>query len=271
MSEQPSVFRRGLVEFVVIVFGVLMALALESWWQGQQDAALAEEYLESLRDEARAGVSIVENVSSVTGLKRRWLTRANAVYEAGLVADSPAVFLEGALQGSGIPVVPQLSDAVFEDLQSTGRLSLFDDAATRREIISGYTNIQAMLQRQASADVNIGSRLHALASRYAPVGAFSLTGPRVRYNPDGASLASVRQAAIGLSNDPQFAGQLRAAFRALDHEENVLGQLLGVLQEQLIVLEGGERPQRPSFRDLAEAEAALEANRSGSTDSSGTR
>ena len=254
MTERPGVFRRGAVEFVVIVVGVLVALGLESWWQGRQDRALAHEYLESLQAELRSSVSTVESVSFVTGLKRLWLDRAIAIYEAGLVADSPAVFFEGALQGSGIPVVPQMSDAVFEDLQSTGRLGLFEDARLRQEIIRGYTGIEAMLQRQASAESNIGSRLHAVASRHSPVGAFTLFGPRISFDAEGTSRQTIRAAALALANDPEFPGQLRAASRALDHEENVLAQLHQLLQDQLAVLEGGERPERPSFREFAETE-----------------
>ena len=36
MTDRPGVFRRGIVEFVVIVFGVLVALGLESWWGARQ-------------------------------------------------------------------------------------------------------------------------------------------------------------------------------------------------------------------------------------------
>jgi hypothetical protein len=270
MTEKTGLLRRGLVEFVVIVLGVLVALGLESWWQGRQNRELAEEYVESLITEASAGVATVRSTSAVSGLKRRWLARANRIFEADLVGDSAAVFLEGVLQGSGIAVVPNLSDAVFEDLQSTGRLSLFGDPEVRRRIIRGYTGLEAMLERQERAGRNIDSRLHALASRYAPVGAMILVGPRIRVDPGAVTAAELRRSAASLAADPEFRGEMRAAFRALDHEDNLMAQLLFTLEEQLALLQGTAPATQASIRELIEADSA-QFNRSGRTDSAGSR
>lgn len=270
MAERPGIYRRGLVEFVVIVIGVLVALGLESWWQGQQERELEREYLESLRDEASRGIGVIASVADVSELKRRWLTRANTIFEGALVADSSALFLEGILQGSGISVVPQLTDAVFQDLLNTGRLALIRDDAVRRAIMRGYANVEAMFERRARADANIASGLHALASRHAPVGAIEQLGPRLMVTDDPRFQTEIRRAALELAADPALPGEIRAAYRALDHERNVLTQLDLALADQLVMLEGGELPDRGNFRDFIRADAEA-FNTSGSSDSAGTR
>ncbi|MDX1396466.1 MAG: hypothetical protein R3195_18945 [Gemmatimonadota bacterium] len=267
-SKGPGLARRGLVEFVVIVIGVLVALGLESWWQGRQDQALALEYAEALKDEARTGSATIETVSLITALKRQWLERARSIVEAGLVEDSAAMFLEGSLQGSGIPVVPQISNAVFEDLQSTGRLGLFRDASTRTAIIAGHAYIEAMLERQDLQNANVDSRLHALAIRHAPARAVRQDGPRINIDAGAVPASELRAAARALAADPAFEGELRAAFRVIEQEENVLAQLALAFEDQLAVLERRERPRRRSARDFADS---LGLSTSGSTDSAESR
>ena len=270
MSDQPGVFRRGLVEFAVIVIGVLVALGLESWWQERNERDLETEYLGSLHAEAARGVGIIESVMGVSELKRRWLMRANTILEAELVADSAAFFLEGILQGSGIPVVPQLTDAVFQDLLNTGRLVLIRDDGARRAIMRGYANVEAMLERRALADEKIASELHALASRYAPIGAINQMGPRITIRPDPRFQPEIRRAALQLAADPTLPGEIRAAFRTLDNERTVLEQIDLVLGDQLTILEGGEPADRADFRAFIRADAE-QFNNSGRTDSAGSR
>ena len=270
VAAGPGVFRRGLVEFVVIVVGVLVALGLESWWQGQEERRLEGAYLEALVEEAETSITSVEGVVGVSNLKRRWLERARIIFEAGLVADSAALFLEGALQGSGVPVVPQLSDAVLQDLLSTGRLSLIRDDGQRQAIIRGYSNIDAMLERRDRANANVASGLHALASRHLPVGAVEQFGPRMRVPDVPERRAELRRAAIALAGEPTFAGELGAAFRVLDHERNVLEQLRLAIEDQLTVLRGGERRQMTGFREMIEQDSA-QFVRPPPSDSSGPR
>jgi hypothetical protein len=253
MTDRPGVFRRGIVEFVVIVFGVLVALGLESWWGARQERELEREYLQSLQEEVSRGIGILEGVTGVNHLKRTWLDRAHSILLGDLVRDSAAVFLEGLLQGSGIAVVPQLSDAVFQDLLSTGRLAIIRDDVIRRSIVGGYSGVEAMFQRQARADANIDSNLHALVSRYVPIGVTTMEGPRVRIS-------------AGPERRPDI---VRAASRALDHEANVLHQLDLTLANQLTILEGGEVPEGPSFRTLMQEEGGV--SMSGRTDSAGSR
>ena len=270
MARRTGVFRRGLVEFVVIVVGVLVALGLESWWQGRQERVLEAEYLESLQTELRRNLASIESVSDVSELKRSWLERARIILEAGLVADSAGIFLEGALQGSGVPVVPQVSDAVFQDLVSTGRLALIRDDLKRRTIVRIYSFIETMLERRDRGNTNLGSELHALASRHAPTGVVQQIGPRIRVVHEPERLPEIRRAAVSLAADPTLPGEVRVAFRVLMNERNVLDQLDVAFQDLLAVLEGRALPDRGSFQQIIEADSQR-FNTIGSTDSAGTR
>ncbi|MFV1988245.1 MAG: hypothetical protein ACC682_13255 [Gemmatimonadota bacterium] len=269
MTDRPGVFRRGIVEFVVIVFGVLVALGLESWWGARQERELEREYLQSLQEEVSRGIGVLEGVTGVNHLKRTWLDRAHSILLGDLVRDSAAVFLEGLLQGSGIAVVPQLSDAVFQDLLSTGRLAIIRDDEIRRSIVRGYSGVEAMFERQARAEENISSDLHALVSRYVPVGVTTTEGPRIRISAGPERRPDIVRAAERVAADPALLGEIRAASRALDHEANVLHQLDLTLADQLTTLEGGEIAEGSSFRTLIQEEGGVST--SGRTDSAGSR
>ena len=82
LTGSPLPWKRLLAEFAVIVAGVLIALAVDSWWERQQERNHAEEYLEQLlvdfqeterrlRATIAADTERLEHVSSVIGRAMR--------------------------------------------------------------------------------------------------------------------------------------------------------------------------------------------------------
>lgn len=132
-----SLVRRFLFEFIVVVAGVLVALALSAWFEGRRDASSEQDYLALLsRDVDRT----VDELESFVAFESRQLEdAANAV--RGLSAGPPAADRDEVAAAMARLMTRQtltLKSAAYEDLISTGHLSLIRDAALRDRIVDFY-------------------------------------------------------------------------------------------------------------------------------------
>lgn len=121
-------------EFIVIVAGVLVALAADRWNQGRVDTAAETEYIARLEVEIRSdslraeaflaeGPSISDANQALMGLVEQ------GEAPAGLVGTIAAAFRE-----MGMP-----APATWNDLQSTGSLALLRDPRVRGAVVDYYS------------------------------------------------------------------------------------------------------------------------------------
>jgi hypothetical protein len=139
-------WRRAAGEFVLIVVGVLAALAVNSWNDYRADRRLEQEYLRRLVEDLTADTTLI--ASTVKGLADK---------EASLsrLARLPGQIRSLRPEASGVLsdlrtstfygwIVPPLRTVTYEDLLSTGRLDLIRDPTVRASVIDYY---QASLHR----------------------------------------------------------------------------------------------------------------------------
>ena len=140
--EPPSSrsrLRGSLREFVVIVAGVLVALAAQAWWEGRERREVEQDYLEQLRSDA------LENQERLR----------SAIVEdslAGIAADSAMLALTARLDASAGEVVlwiarlGQASDfqpvtGAHRALQETGDLRFIRDDSVRLALTTYATSL----------------------------------------------------------------------------------------------------------------------------------
>ena len=132
-----SLARRFLFEFIVVVAGVLVALALSAWFEGRRDAASEQSYLALLsRDLERT----IEDLESFIAFGSRQLDDAAAAVR-GLASGPPAADRTDIAAAMARLLTRQtltLKNAAYQDLISTGHLSLLRDAALRDRIVDFY-------------------------------------------------------------------------------------------------------------------------------------
>jgi hypothetical protein len=121
-------------EFLVVVSGVLVALALNAWWQGRTEAARERAYLSQMLTDFRANereiADVIRRNSAVAG-------SANHVYRAAHLpvlppADSIRVWLNDAL----IVATPNLRTSTWEALIHGGELRLIRSDTLRNRLIA---------------------------------------------------------------------------------------------------------------------------------------
>jgi len=143
MSSTPSrTWLRLGAEAIVVVGSILLALALDEWRVGLADRGLERQYLERLRADLITNLRRVESLQDV-GMRR--IRDADVLYpliargEWATMDTAAAVLASYSVSGSS---VPRWAEDTFEELRSTGRMALIQDASLRTELIRYHGELE---------------------------------------------------------------------------------------------------------------------------------
>ena len=143
-SRRAGVGRLG-GEFVVIVLGVLIALAADRWMSGfdrrDQESLYLSQLAENLRADSAALAYQMEELSqrSETALQLLLLTEAA---NTARVPDDSRSFAAG-FEGVGFYDPMDYADETWRDLVSTGNAGVIGDARLRQALSRYYNQIEA--------------------------------------------------------------------------------------------------------------------------------
>lgn len=134
---------RLMTEFVVIVLGVLIALAVDEWAGGVDDRAAERTYLAGLMADLR------QDSSSLSAMAESWSRSATygelllgVLQGTGLADTVSLLFL---VRESGTVSIPQTAGATYEDLVGSGNLGLIRDRQLRIDITEYYrTRVESL-------------------------------------------------------------------------------------------------------------------------------
>ena len=136
-SWRPSL-RWFAAEIAVIVAGVLIALTLDSWWQGRQDAASERSYLVLIgRDLEQMEADLEELVEFESQMVETGL-RAYRVLSAKVASDEARAQVSESLAQLLNRRTMSVTDATYRDLLSTGGLRLVRDRELRDRLVGFY-------------------------------------------------------------------------------------------------------------------------------------
>jgi hypothetical protein len=125
-------------EFLVVVVGILTALALNAWWQARQDAAREKNYLALIsRDLGQMGSELEE----LRGFEDDQIRNGLLAYQIiSASTHTPAQEQEVSRIISQLHTRRTMAvvDAAYEDLTSTGNLWLIRDPKLRDRIVTFY-------------------------------------------------------------------------------------------------------------------------------------
>ena len=141
MPMHGSNLRKGakwfFAEFVVVVAGILVAMALSAWYQGRQEAASERSYLQLLSRDLQGTVQDMEATAKFEQAQvQDGLRVYRALSAAALPADTGA--LSGAISRLSQRKTMVLKNSTYQDLVSTGNFHLIRDVALRDRIADFY-------------------------------------------------------------------------------------------------------------------------------------
>jgi hypothetical protein len=219
-------------EFVVIVIGVLVALAVDAAWEARQERAMELELVDAVSTELSSNIALLDQTLASAARAHDNLERARRISEQGMVADSGAVFVIALLNSTSFSPLPIVSRAAVRDLVSTGRLRVVRSPELRRAILTYDARLDARLEGIARAEANMAAPLTHLISRHLPpntVAYSSEVGRNVVDDPEGG--AWVRQAAAAMADDPEFPAELNHEYRRVERARALTLHLQTIMSE----------------------------------------
>lgn len=123
-------------EFLVVVTGVLVALAINAWWEARREHGLERGYL--LRLEADLVADSLELEANLA-FERKRAEQARLLIRSlsGTRPDDTDAFIHAVEEVAWV-LAPRLSPYTFQELQSTGNLRLLRDPDIRRALSAYY-------------------------------------------------------------------------------------------------------------------------------------
>jgi len=129
-------------ESVAIVASILLAFAIDAWWEGIKDRRLETEYLERLLEDQQANIAMVESLNLQ---QARQLANARRSYPLVSHGDWDGLDTNSAVISSYLASPtpsPTWVDDTFEELKSTGNLNLLRSASLRTALLEFYRYLE---------------------------------------------------------------------------------------------------------------------------------
>ena len=167
MSQKRPGAAKAATEFIVIVVGVLVALAADGWRQDQADRRAEEQYLGRLSADLELGA---DQLASAHGRVQRLFAASETLIAATDDPATPDSVLVELFQQAAIAVLPVrrlTHDATYRELVTTGRLMIVQDADLRRQIGDYYRDVAFVTEFLAEVPTGIYDRFQQLTG-YAP-------------------------------------------------------------------------------------------------------
>lgn len=134
-------WRYGISELVIVVAGVLIALAADGWRQERQDRVIEREYLLRLSQDLETDIAAISNIMDLTEERAQYGQVVLDVYDTGSRPESPADFVEAVEYGHYFSY-PDYSTTAIDNLTSTGDLRLIRSEAVKDAVSRYYATIE---------------------------------------------------------------------------------------------------------------------------------
>ena len=141
--------RQPVIEFLIVVIGIIAALSLDNWNNERLDRGRETEYLIRLMSDIESDLSAFALTSQAVVEKRRDLeliSRFSRNPEG--IEENIVPFLEALINGNRLGFnIPRGKATTFSDLTNTGNLGLIRRADLRRSILDYYQQRTSSIRR----------------------------------------------------------------------------------------------------------------------------
>ena len=146
-------------ELVIVVAGVMIALAAEDWRQGRQDRALELEYVQNLIEDLQSDTAAITAIRDATRERAENAQTILSVYDTRSRPAAPTDFVRAVEYGSYFSD-PAYTTTTVDDLTSTGNLRLLRSAEVKEALAQYYQEIEwtgqfRELQRPVQRDLGL--------------------------------------------------------------------------------------------------------------------
>jgi hypothetical protein len=156
-DEQRIPWKRLYVEAAAIVASILLAFAIDAWWEDRQERELEQQYVASLKADFQADIEELDEAIALAKYRALLNRQLISTIDKGRVEGDPNEFV-WAVFSSFLLNYPSYTRATINDLLSTGNLQLLRDANLKAAVAGYYADIEYREQwtinwRQAQIDM----------------------------------------------------------------------------------------------------------------------
>ena len=134
-------------EFAVVVTGVLVALALNAWWQGRQDRSFERQYVDQLEQDIVQTIAGIEGASDADARSDRALTMLIRAYRTDPAPPRDSLLRWSINAPNVVLTAPILGTA--ETIVSSGDLRLIRDDSLRLSLPSFLESSKELAENMA--------------------------------------------------------------------------------------------------------------------------
>lgn len=139
-------FQRAVWESLIIAVGVLVALAANNWNEARQERVREREFLSGIALDLELNIQEIMSVERQGANNKAALLRIiSAVQTGGSGSQSPEKFVEDLVRSTYLDL-PLLSSITFDELRSSGSMSLVGNESFRRELADYYRAFEGQAQ-----------------------------------------------------------------------------------------------------------------------------
>jgi hypothetical protein len=134
-------WKRLSVEAAAIVASILLAFAIDAWWEDRQERVLEQQYLASLKADFQADIEELDDAIALAKSRAQLGRLLISSIDQDRVEGDPNEFI-WAVYSSFLLNYPSYTRSTINDLLSTGNLQLLQDAKLKAAVAEYYTDIE---------------------------------------------------------------------------------------------------------------------------------
>jgi hypothetical protein len=138
-GKTSKYFKYAIGEIVLVVIGILIALQINNWNEQRKTRIQEKIYLKRFEVELNTNL---ERILNAISLNKSRIKRAEfllrTIDKPQLAEDSSSYFMK-SIEHAGYTNIPLISDNAFEELKSSGNLSLISNEALRTALQKYYS------------------------------------------------------------------------------------------------------------------------------------
>jgi hypothetical protein len=131
--NQPISWKRIFVEATAIVASILVAFAIDAWWQDRKERVIEVQYLHALSEDFVRSIELLDEIEAVQQQQVAYLESLILVTTETPYSDELRRWIDDGLWNIGT-YQPQLS--ALQDLESSGQTQIIKNPEIRRSLAS---------------------------------------------------------------------------------------------------------------------------------------
>ena len=239
MFDRNTNWGRLTPEVVAIVSSILLAFAIDAWWQELQEQRFEDEVIQALTDEYETNRRVLSFIRNMNLKMRRATASLISASHRGVYA-SDEFSIDEALHWARIPPTTDLGNSVRDTLMSSGQLELISDEQLRFQL-AGWQSVFDELKDDEELNKKVA--LEVLIPYMTRNGIPFRSPDRAAARQDAPlpgvvdrSLETDQAAREQLFSDPEFLSIMELRYASLFHTTGEFDRVISEVDEILVAL-----------------------------------